>query len=101
MLNCTPFVRQYGILFRKWGAVQHRCSGSFILILGSGRSGDASGSFVQLCAGGAPAAFFYCSIGFIVGSLTDDDSQVFTRAYKPLFVRDKKASFFATLYNCL
>ncbi|MCG4604264.1 hypothetical protein L0N24_12175, partial [Faecalibacterium prausnitzii] len=47
----------------------HRCSGSFILILGSGRSGDASGSFVQLCAGGAPAAFFYCSIGFIVGKM--------------------------------
>ena len=53
------------------GCSSHRCSGSFILILGSGRSGDASGSFVQLCAGGAPADFFYCSVGFIVGMWQD------------------------------
>ena len=53
------------------GCSSHRCSGSFTLILGSGRSGDTSGSFVQLCACGAPAAFFYWSMGFIVGMWQD------------------------------
>ncbi len=82
---------------KKSRRTSHRCSGSFILILGSGRSGDASGSLVQLCAGGAPAAFFYCSIGFIVGTGQGRLTNGFIFLYKPIHA----ASFFLLPYVTL
>ena len=83
---------------KKSRRTSHRCSGSFILILGSGRSGDASGSLVQLCAGGAPAAFFYCSIGFIVGTGQGRLTNGFIFLYKPIFSLSRTSPY-ATLHN--
>lgn len=62
------------------------------------------GSVLWVGAAIAPTHSFilvYCSIGFIVGSLTGGDLQLFTSVRKPLFVQDKKVLFFATLRNCL
>ena len=84
---------------KKSRRTSHRCSGSFTLILGSRRSGDASGSFVQLCAGGAPAAFFYCSIGFIVGTGQGTRMKGFIFRYKPTHAASFLSRPYVTLRN--